>query len=324
MTSDTVPLIDAIDRLNAGDVIGLPTETVYGLAANATDSKAVQKIYDLKKRPSFNPLIIHVLNQNHAEKIVTVSPVAAHLMDAFWPGPLTLILGKIENCPIADLASAGLSTLAVRTPNHPVALEILKKTGLFVAAPSANISETVSPTTAAHVTTAFPGLCVIDGGPCTRGVESTILDLTADIPKILRPGTITQQDIELALGTKIHGYETPQPQESAPQKAPGQQKRHYAPSIPVRLNVSDLQAGEALLSFGGTPLPDAPKAVMEINLSASGDLAEAAVNLFAHLRLLDAHKTEKGIKAIAVMPLPNKGIGVALNDRLKRAAHKSE
>jgi len=297
----------AIKTLQKGDLIGLPTETVYGLAANALSDAAVAKIYALKERPLFNPLIAHFANTDEAKKYVQFNKWAESLAKAFWPGPLTLILEKKKECGISLLATAGLNTLAIRVPAHPIAQQILQGLGFPLVAPSANPSESLSPTTAQHVKTSFPDLFVIDGGPCTIGLESTIVDLTGEKPAILRPGLLTKNDIQkvlsLNLADKIDG---------ASIKAPGQLKRHYAPSIPLRLNISQLQEDEALLSFG----PHTLTAQKEINLSSTGNLEEAAANLFSALAELDSSRC----KRIAVMPLPNDGIGLAINDRLKRAS----
>jgi len=302
---------DALERaqqtLRNGDLIGLPTETVYGLAANALSDKAVAKIYTLKERPRFNPLIAHFPNAAEAQKYVHFNEWAKTLSETFWPGPLTLILKKKEDCGISLLATAGLDTLAVRVPAHPIAQLLLQGLEFPLVAPSANPSESLSPTTAQHVKRSFPDLLVVDGGSCTVGLESTIVDLTGNIPVILRPGLLTKNDIEkallLTLGDKA---------ESNVIKAPGQLKRHYAPSIPLRLNIKNLHEGEALLSFG----PHTFTARKEINLSLTCNLEEAAGNLFAALAELDSSQ----YKGIAVMPIPNDGIGLAVNDRLNRAS----
>ncbi len=296
----------AIEILQRSDLIGLPTETVYGLAANALSDAAVSKIYALKERPHFNPLIAHFANADQAKDYVHFNDWAETLAQAFWPGPLTLILNKKKDCDISLLATAGLETLAIRIPSHPLAQKILQGLEFPVVAPSANPSESLSPTTAQHVKTSFPDLFVVDGGPCTVGLESTIVDLTGEIPVILRPGSLTKGDMEKALslnlGDKCEGGII---------KAPGQLKRHYAPSIPLRLNVTELKENEVLLSFGVHTL----KAKKEINLSPTADLQEAAASLFSALAELDRPQYGR----IAVMPIPNKGIGFAINDRLSRA-----
>ncbi len=294
--------------LKSNKPIGMPTETVYGLAANALSNEAVSRIYELKKRPIFNPLIIHVTDISQAEKYVIFTDDAKKLADVFWPGPLTFVLNKKKNCPISDLASAGLETLAIRSPNHNLAQKILKSIDFPLAAPSANISESISPTKAEHVSSAFPNLTILDGGPCTQGLESTILDLSGKTPSILRPGTITSEKISNILGKDINKVQN----KSKTIKSPGQLKRHYAPSIPVRLNAIDIKKGEILLSFGHHNI----KTENELNLSVKGNLREAAANLFSYLRQLDS-----GLhKSIAVMPIPKTGLGIAINDRLTRAS----
>lgn len=304
----TAPSLETAQKtLQKDDLIGLPTETVYGLAANALSDIAVAKIYALKERPHFNPLIAHFPNTHEAKKYVHFNEWADHLAKALWPGPLTLILEKKKGSGISLLATAGLETLALRVPAHPLAQQILQGLDFPLVAPSANPSESLSPTTAQHVKTSFPDLPVIDGGPCTVGLESTIVDLTGHKPVILRPGSVGKEHLEnvlsLTFAEQTHG---------APIKAPGQLKRHYAPSIPLRLNVTHLKEGEALLSFGLHNLT----AHKEINLSLRGNLEEAAANLFSALAELDSPE----YKGIAIMPIPTHGIGLAINDRLNRAA----
>lgn len=299
----------AIETLNKGELIGLPTETVYGLGANALDDKAVAKIYALKERPQFNPLIAHFSSREQAQRYVHFNEGAHKLATAFWPGPLTLILPQKKGVGISSLATAGLETLACRVPAHNKALEILRQVDFPLVAPSANPSESISPTTATHVQQAFPGLCVIDGGPCVVGLESTIVDLTQEAPVILRPGSLTSAEIESVLGCSLGAHT------ESKITAPGQLKRHYAPTIPLRLNVTDTQEGEALLSFGSHTITGAQK---EINLSLAGNLQEAASTLFSALRELDSSEHS----AIAVMSIPEDGIGAAINDRLNRAASK--
>ncbi|MBX9622168.1 MAG: threonylcarbamoyl-AMP synthase [Alphaproteobacteria bacterium] len=295
-------LKEALHLLYTGDLIGLPTETVYGLAADATQDLAVAKIFEQKNRPSLNPLIIHGATQTTFQEHVEWNERAQLLADTFWPGPLTLILPRKLTSSISLLASAGLETLAVRVPHHLVALDLLKKFGKPLAAPSANRSGKVSPTTAEHVAEDFPNLFILNGGATTIGLESTILDLSSDIPLILRPGGISQEELEEVIGPiQMHGSETI--------KAPGMMKSHYAPHLPLRLNALKPQPGEAFLAFGPTLQSD-------LNLSTTGELQEAAANLFKMLRLLD--KME--FKGIAVAPIPMQGLGLALNDRLQRAA----
>ncbi len=300
----------AVALLRAGQPIGLPTETVYGLAADACDDRAVARIFEMKGRPTFNPLIIHVADMALAETLVEMTPLARRIAARFWPGPLTLVLPRRPNCPVSLLASAGLDTLAIRMPAHPAAREILRAFGPL-AAPSANRSGHVSPTTARHVVEELPVALVVDGGPCQVGLESTIIGFEGETPVLLRPGGIAAEDIEdlagVALARRAHGDAI---------TAPGQLGSHYAPVAGVRLDAADIREGEALLAFG-RPLPGA---AITLNLSPSGDTAEAAANLFAMLRALD----HPGITAIAVMPIPETGLGLAVNDRLRRAAAPRE
>lgn len=292
----------AFHLLHVGSLIGLPTETVYGLAADATQDLAVAKIFEQKNRPSINPLIIHGATQTTFQEHVEWNDRAQLLADAFWPGPLTLVLPRKLTSSISLLASAGLETLAVRVPHHPVALDLLKKFGKPLAAPSANRSGKVSPTTAEHVDEDFSSLFILNGGATTIGLESTILDLTSTAPLILRPGGISREELEAVIGPiQMHDNSTI--------KAPGMMKSHYAPRLPLRLNVLEPQPGEAFLAFG-------PTAQSDLNLSSTGELREAAANLFKMLRLLDQMK----FKGIAVAPIPMQGLGLALNDRLQRAA----
>ena len=298
----------AVKILQAGGLVAFPTETVYGLGAVSTNDKAVASIYELKGRPSFNPLIAHVDSPKMAEKYVEVTPIARQLMDAFWPGPLTLVLKRTADCPISYLASAGLDTLAVRMPNNPIALKLITGTGIPIVAPSANPSGRISPTTAEHVATSFgeKAPMILDGGPCTVGVESTVLLVTDKTPVMLRYGGLSVDDIEALIGPIVRPEKDP----DAPQ-SPGQMKSHYAPAIPLRMNALEADPGEALLGFG-----PAPKAVL--NLSEKEDLKEAAANLFSMMRQLDNGK----YTGIAVMPVPMRGLGYAINDRLKRASYK--
>lgn len=298
----------AVKILQAGGLVAFPTETVYGLGAVSTNDKAVASIYELKGRPSFNPLIAHVDSPKMAEKYVDVTPIARQLMDAFWPGPLTLVLKRKADCPISYLASAGLDTLAVRMPNNPIALKLITGTGIPIVAPSANPSGRISPTTAEHVATSFgeKAPMILDGGPCTVGVESTVLLVTDKTPVMLRYGGLSVDDIEALIGPIVRPEKDP----DAPQ-SPGQMKSHYAPAIPLRMNALEADPGEALLGFG-----PAPKAVL--NLSEKEDLKEAAANLFSMMRQLDNGK----YTGIAVMPIPMRGLGYAINDRLKRASYK--
>lgn len=302
--------------LDQGGLVAFPTETVYGLGADATDARAVARLYDAKGRPSFNPLIAHVVDLAAAQTIARFDAHAIRLAEAFWPGPLTLVLPKTHRCTVSDLATAGLESIAVRVPAHAVAREILRAFGKPVVAPSANLSGHVSPTTAEHVFSDLAGRIdlIVDGGPVSVGVESTIVGLL-DRPTLLRPGGIPTADIERILCEPLvrfpHDFET---QESHP-LAPGMLASHYAPRTPVRLDARHLEDGEVLLSFGHAKI-SGTTATSVMNLSEAGDLVEAAANLFGHLRALDA----MGARAIAVMQVPDTGLGEAINDRLRRAA----
>jgi L-threonylcarbamoyladenylate synthase len=302
----------AVAALRDGRLVGLPTETVYGLAADAGNGKAAAGIFAAKGRPRFNPLIVHVGSLAEAERIAAFSDVARTMAKTFWPGPLTLVLPRREHAAIADLVSAGLDTIAVRVPAHPVAREVLAAFGGPVAAPSANRSGHVSPTTAAHVAAdlGHEVACILDAGPAEVGIESTVIALTGREAMLLRPGAIARADIERALGQKLGT-----PADPTKITAPGMLASHYAPKAALRLEVTEVKDGEALLAFGSKPPPGAERAKATRNLSESGDLAEAAANLFAALRDLDGRST-----AIAVMPIPDEGLGEAINDRLRRAA----
>ena len=294
-----------------GGLVAFATETVYGLGANAASDAAVARLYAAKGRPRFNPLIAHVADLAAARRLAVFNADAERLAGAFWPGPLTLVLPKVEDCPVTLLATAGLDTIAVRVPDHPVARAILAALGKPVVAPSANRSGHVSPTTAAHVRADLDGRVdlIIDGGPTTGGIESTIIACLG-APVLLRPGGVPRGDIERVLGHTL--AEESLPSEEAP-LAPGMLASHYAPKTPLRLNAVDVTPGEALLAFGAA----APNGAMKtLNLSPGGNLIEAAANLFSHLRALDA----AGATAIAVMPIPREDLGEAINDRLARAA----
>jgi L-threonylcarbamoyladenylate synthase len=308
---DTATVDKAVSLWRVGKLVAIPTETVYGLAADATNAHAVAGIYALKSRPQFNPLIVHVTGAPMAKRYVQWNAHAEMLSTKFWPGPLTLVLKRTQNCPISDLVSAGGDTLAVRCPAHPIAQQLLAAFDGALAAPSANRSGRVSPTMAAHVQSEFGGdVLVIDGGACEVGLESTVIDLTGSTPAILRPGSITRAMIEEVLSAQPSLVSDSSP--LATLKSPGQLASHYAPGIPVRLNAREVKSDEALLAFG-TPITGAAKT---LNLSPNSDLIEAAANLFAHLRALD----DARFRAIAVMPIPHDGIGEAINDRLSRAA----
>lgn len=293
--------------LAEGRLVAFPTETVYGLAADATNDRAVAAIFEAKGRPRFNPLIVHVADAAQAEGLVEMDARARALMAAYWPGALTLVLPRAKASPVSLLASAGLDTIAVRMPDHPVARELIRASGRPLAAPSANRSGAVSPTTAEHVAESLGErvALILDGGPCRIGVESTVLDLSHDRPVLLRPGGVPVETLEKALGQSlIRAAETPE----AP-RSPGMLESHYAPGLPVRLNAASPRPGEALLAFG-------PAEGAALNLSPTGDLAEAAANLFAMLRALDRAE----FTGIAISPIPEHDLGLAINDRLRRAA----
>lgn len=303
--------------LKAGGLVAFPTETVYGLGADASDASAVARIYEAKGRPSFNPLIAHVADIKAARDIARFDTTALRLAEAFWPGPLTLVLPKTAQCPVAELATAGLDTVAIRVPAHPVAKDLLRAFGGAVVAPSANISGHVSPTTAAHVASDLAGRVdlILDGGPVEVGVESTIVACFGG-PMLLRPGGLPREDIERVLGRPLQRLPEEAAGEDAQPLAPGMLASHYAPRTPVRLDATAVKPDEVVLAFGPVDANGAHAAKAVLNLSATGDLGEAAANLFGYLRALDA----KGGRTIAVMPVPQHGLGEAINDRLRRAA----
>ena len=313
MTVDADRLEQAARLIRAGDLVAFPTETVYGLGGDATNERAVARIFEAKGRPQFNPLITHVPGAAEARALVQWNGLADRLAARFWPGPLTLVLPRAPGSPIALLVTAGLDTVAIRAPAHPMAQALLRAAGRPIAAPSANRSGAVSPTRAEHVAeslgTRVP--LILDGGACPVGVESTVLDLTTTPPTLLRPGGVTREDIEAEIGPILLSQALPTG--DAARTSPGQLESHYAPSCPVRLGATTIAPGEALLAFGPQPVGGAKRI---LNLSPSGDLAEAAANLFAHLRALDRPE----VSAIAVMPIPETGLGLAINDRLRRAA----
>jgi L-threonylcarbamoyladenylate synthase len=317
LPANEVAVARAVDCLKAGGLVAFPTETVYGLGADATSAAAVARLYEAKGRPLFNPLIAHVGDIAGGLKIADFNATARKLAGHFWPGPLTLVLPKAVDCPVAELATGGLETIAVRLPAHPLARGILRAFGGPVVAPSANLSGHVSPTTAAHVLGDLDGLIdlIVDGGPVTVGVESTIVGCF-DTPMLLRPGGLAREEIERVLGLPLVRPPRGEPEEAGQPLAPGMLASHYAPRTRVRLDAASVEAGEALLAFGPASLPGMELASAMLNLSASGNVAEAAANLFGYLRALDA----KGARAIAVMPVPHQGLGEAINDRLRRAA----
>lgn len=304
---------EAARLLRDGKLVAFPTETVYGLGGDATNERAVAAIFEAKGRPEFNPLISHVLGSDEAKRFVHWNDTADKLAARFWPGPLTLVLPRSAGSPISLLATAGLDTVAIRAPSHPVAQALIRATGRPIAAPSANRSGAISPTRAEHVAESLGDRVplILDGGPCLVGVESTVLDLTGSTPTLLRPGGATREAIEAVIGPIA--VSDALPSGDSARKSPGQLESHYAPTRPVRLEASTVGADEGLLAFGPTTLQGA---MLTYNLSPSGDLAEAAANLFAQMRLLD----RPGIGRIAVMPIPETGLGLAINDRLRRAA----
>lgn len=325
--SDTLPppapaavaASSAVERagalIRAGRLVAFPTETVYGLGGDATSDAATAAIFAAKGRPRFNPLIVHVPDLEAAEAVAVFDARARHLAESRWPGPLTLVLKRRPDTPVSLLVSAGLDTVAVRVPGHPVARRLLRAADRPVAAPSANRSGAVSPTTPQHVLESLGERVplILAAGRCPVGVESTVLDLSGEHPVLLRPGGVLREDLEQLIGPVATPAQDPAPSPSAP-RAPGQLASHYAPERPVRLNATEAAADEAFLTFG----PDAfvRGGAVRMNLSPTGDLTEAAANLFALLRALDRPE----YRAIAVMPIPDQGLGEAINDRLRRAA----
>jgi len=302
VSADSKGIAEAARILKEGGLVAFPTETVYGLGADATNGQAVAAIFAAKGRPLFNPLIVHVADLEEARRHVKLSPRAQALAQEFCPGALTLVLPRRKNSPLSLLVSAGLDTVAIRAPSHPAAIALLKETGRPVAGPSANKSGQVTATTAGHVADSLDGKLdlILDAGGATLGIESTVVGFDGDRPLLLRPGAIPRGEIEDLIGPL-----------GAPGNlitSPGQLASHYAPRASLRLNARGMEAGEVLLGFG-----EAPGA--KLNLSPSGDLREAAANLFAMLRELD-----KTAARIAVSPIPDSGIGEAINDRLRRAA----
>jgi L-threonylcarbamoyladenylate synthase len=296
--------------LRAGKLVAFPTETVYGLGADASNDAAVAAIFAAKARPRFNPLIVHVIDAAAARRLVVFDPRAELLAERFWPGPLTLVLPRARDCRVSLLASAGLDSLAVRVPAHPLPRALIRAAGVPIAAPSANRSGRVSATNAQHVLDELDGRidAVLDGGQCRVGLESTVLDLTQTRPALLRPGGLATEALEAAIGPLAAPAS-----DGARPRAPGMLASHYAPALPLRLAARKVEPGEALIAFG----PRVPRGAKEVrNLSRKGDLVEAAAQLFATLRALDRPE----FSAIAVMPIPEHGLGAAINDRLRRAA----
>jgi L-threonylcarbamoyladenylate synthase len=288
--------------LARGDLVAFPTETVYGLGANAFNGEAVAGLFAAKGRPRFNPLIVHALNLDEAERHGEFSPAARKLAEAFWPGALTLVLPRRQESPLSHLVSAGLDSVALRLPSHSVARDLLRAFGQPIAAPSANLSGQVSATTAAHVAEGLSERIafILDAGPAPLGLESTVIGFDDGVPVLLRPGAIARADIEAVVGKLAAPGQ--------PIRSPGQLQSHYAPRAALRLNAEAAEPGEVLLGFGNVK-------AASLNLSPRGDLKEAAANLFAMLRQLD-----RNADAIAVSPIPETGLGEAINDRLTRAA----
>jgi len=297
------------ESLRGGEIVAFPTETVYGLGANALDGKAVARIFEAKGRPRFNPLIVHIADRDMAEQLAVFDGAARKLADHFWPGPLTLVLPKRDGSGLNELVSAGLPTVALRMPDHDDARALIRASAAPIAAPSANLSGQVSPTTAEHVAADLGDRVdmILDGGPCAAGVESTIVAVDGANAILLRSGAVTRDAIEDVLGEQLAA-----PQSNENPQAPGMLASHYAPRAELRLDAVVPEAGEAFLAFGPSPSHTGP----QLNLSENGDLREAAANLFAYLRLLDAAPTSR----IAVAPVPETGLGEAVNDRLRRAA----
>ena len=303
-------LAAAAAAIRAGRLVAFPTETVYGLGADATNDAAVAAIYAAKGRPRLNPLIVHVADQAAAAALVVLDQRGRDLAAGFWPGPLTLVLPRRDPSPLSRLVSAGLDTVAVRVPAHRVAQRLLAATGVPIAAPSANRAGAISPTRADHVGRSLGDALtlILDDGPCPVGIESSVVDLSGPVPRLLRPGGVPQEALEQTLGRLAVGSAD----DTAP-RSPGLIGRHYAPATPLRLAATAVGPDEALLAFGR----DVPTgAAATRNLSPTGDTTEAAANLFAMLHELDSG----GFPAIAVMPLPERGLGSAINDRLRRAA----
>jgi L-threonylcarbamoyladenylate synthase len=306
----TLTVSQAAEKIRKGEVVAFPTETVYGLGADATNDEAVARIFELKERPTFNPLIVHYADLASAQTGVEFNDMARALAEAFWPGPLTLVLPRKISAGISLLASAGLDTIGVRVPNHELALKLLTKAGCPVAAPSANRSGLISPTCPAHVFKSFgEAVPILEGGSCLVGVESTIVDVTESVPVLLRPGGISVEQLTRLVGPLA------QRAQSDEINAPGQMTSHYAPGIPVRLKATYVRPHEAFLGFGNCEYENGATL---LNLSPRGDLVEAAANLFAMLHELDNSIYE----GIAVAPIPEQGLGLAINDRLARASHE--
>jgi len=307
---DAAAIKDAAAMIRDGRLVAFATETVYGLGGDATNANAVAAIFAAKGRPSFNPLISHVAETADAAKLGLMDARADALAAKFWPGPLTLVLPKSAACPVAQLTTAGLGSIAVRVPSAPMARDFIAAAGVPIAAPSANRSGAMSPTRARHVQDSLPGpdeggaQLILDGGACGVGLESTVVDLTSDATTLLRPGGLAIEDIEAVIGPLLIAGSD----DTAP-KSPGMLSRHYAPTLPLRINADAPHAGDVFLGFADVFTPGG------LNLSAAGDVNEAAANLFDMLHALD----QSGATRIAVAPIPDIGLGRAINDRLRRA-----
>ncbi len=307
--ANTENILQAAQIIKDGGLVSFPTETVYGLGANVYNSFGVAHIFAVKKRPTFNPLISHIADIDFMSEYAQTDSRAIALAKKFWPGPLTLLLNRKDNNPSIDLACAGLPSITVRMPNNPIALELIKQSQVPIVAPSANISQSISPTTAQHVYDDFGEKIdmILDGGPCSVGVESTILDLTSKQIRLLRAGGLAIEEIQAFLGEKILTSE------DIPAKitAPGQMSKHYAPKKATRINVTTPQEDEFFIGFGNMEC--------QLNLSKTQDLHEAAGNLFAYLRTANE---DANTSKIAIAPIPNIGLGLAINDRIIRASKK--
>ena len=320
LEADPAGIARAASLLEAGRLVAFGTETVYGLGADASNPHAVAAVFEAKRRPHFNPLIAHCVDADAAFREVLCTTLARRLADAFWPGPLTLVLPRAPDATVCALAAAGLQTLAVRVPGGAGAGALLRAFGRPVAAPSANPSGGVSPSTADHVIAGLDGRidAVLECGPCAVGLESTVLDLSGEMPVLLRPGGVPIEAIEQVIGRVLRHGQSDTPLKAVP-RSPGMLASHYAPSLPVRLDATGTQPGEALLAFG--PLPDATRqGELVWNLSLGGDLREAAARLFSGLRHLDDEGRRHGLIGIAAMHVPAQGLGLAIRDRLQRAA----
>ncbi len=311
--ADDISIARAAELLRGGRLVAFPTETVYGLGADATNDRAVASIFEAKGRPTFNPLIVHVSDREEAARHARFTPQADALARAFWPGGITLVLPRRETTPISLLVSAGLDTVALRVPAHPIAQKLIRAAGRPIAAPSANASGEVSPTQAEHVAASLGHSAllamILDGGACPLGLESTVIGFPlGGAPTLLRPGVTPREDIERVLGSPLAAADVASGETG--RSSPGQLASHYAPHAPLRLDAEDVREGELLLGFG-------PSKAAALNLSPSGDLGEAAANLFAMLRALDARADGS---TIAVARIPERGLGEAINDRLRRAA----